>query len=154
MAKTYTPERFSAPEQERPTIDRLAQMLKPEHSHAKLVGADGEEILLPESVHDLFREVLEVLLDGHAVSIMPSHHELSTQEAADFLNISRPYLYKLLNEGQISYHKAGTHRRIRCDDLNIYKQMRDLKRQQGLKELTQMTEELGLYEDDDFLEED
>jgi excisionase family DNA binding protein len=86
---------------------------------------------------------------GQAISIAPADHELTTQEAADFLNVSRPFLYNLLKEGQIPYHMVGTHKRIHFEDLMLYKELRDRKRREGLKRLTQLTEAMGLYDDEE-----
>ncbi|MEL7075250.1 MAG: excisionase family DNA-binding protein [Cyanobacteria bacterium J06648_1] len=73
--------------------------------------------------------------------------ELSTQQAANFLNVSRPYLIKLLESEEIPYRKVGKHRRILAKDLYEYKAATDAKRSQSLDELTALTEELDLYED-------
>ncbi|MEB3192774.1 MAG: helix-turn-helix domain-containing protein, partial [Snowella sp.] len=69
----------------------------------------------------------------------------SSQEAANLLNVSRPYLYTLLDQGEIAYIKIGTHRRIRFEDLMQYKQKRDNQRHQSLTELTEISQELGFY---------
>ncbi|MDZ8051169.1 MAG: helix-turn-helix domain-containing protein [Aulosira sp. ZfuVER01] len=82
---------------------------------------------------------------GQAVAVVPEERELTTQQAANFLNVSRPYLIKLLEQGEIPYIQVGSHRRVLFDDLKKYKQQRDTERQQGLKELTQFFEEEGLY---------
>ena len=70
----------------------------------------------------------------------------TTQEAADLLNVSRPHLIKLLEEGAINFERVGTHRRIRFEDLMEYKHKRDNERRKALKKLTQMAQEAGLYE--------
>ncbi|WP_407896283.1 excisionase family DNA-binding protein [Scytonema sp. NUACC26] len=74
---------------------------------------------------------------------------MTTQQAADFLNVSQPYLIKLLEQGDIPYIKVETHRRIPFRDLMTYKQQRDIKRRQALQELIEMTEEAGLYEEEE-----
>lgn len=73
--------------------------------------------------------------------------ELSTQQAANFLNVSRPYLIKLLESEEIPYRKVGKHRRVSAKNLYEYKAEIDEKRSQSLDELTALTEELDLYED-------
>ena len=78
---------------------------------------------------------------------MPVHMELTTQEAADLLNVSRQYLVRLLEDGAMPFTKTGTHRRIRFGDLMAYKRARDATRRQGLKRLTRLSEELGLYDE-------
>ncbi|WP_293147200.1 MULTISPECIES: helix-turn-helix domain-containing protein [unclassified Microcoleus] len=72
--------------------------------------------------------------------------ELTTQQAADILNVSRQFLVKLLDEGSIPYIKVGSHRRIQLKDLIIYQEQRKVMRRQGLKELTQFLQEEGFYE--------
>ena len=74
------------------------------------------------------------------------NRQLTTQQAADILNVSRLFLVKLLDEGAIPYIKVGSHRRIQLKDLIIYQEQRKVKRRQGLKELTQFLQEEGFYE--------
>lgn len=76
---------------------------------------------------------------------MPESSELTTQQAAEFLNVSRPYLVKLVESGEIPFRLVGTHHRIRFRDLEEYKNRDDLKRRQAADELTQLTQDLGLY---------
>jgi excisionase family DNA binding protein len=73
--------------------------------------------------------------------------ELTTQQAADLLNVSRPHLGKLLEQGDIPFTKAGTHRRIALGDVMAYKQRRDADRRKALTEVTHMGEDLGLYDE-------
>jgi excisionase family DNA binding protein len=72
---------------------------------------------------------------GNAVTIIPIHAELTTQEAADYLNVSRPYLIRLLEEKRIPFHMVGTHRRVRFRDLEAYQSETETKRQQAMEEL-------------------
>ena len=112
----------------------------------QLLGAQGEEITLPESVITALRQFTHFLANGNAVAIVPINKALTTQEAADILNISRPYLIKLLNEGALPYTKVGTHRRIQFEDVIAYKQRRDEERHRMLDELAALNEEMGLYD--------
>jgi excisionase family DNA binding protein len=90
--------------------------------------------------------VVIYLSEGKAVSIVPVNTELTTQEAADILNVSRPYLIKILEKGLIPFSKVGTHRRIRFSDLMKFKENRDTQQQEGLAEITRITQELGTYD--------
>ncbi|NKB17146.1 MAG: helix-turn-helix domain-containing protein [Pseudanabaena sp. CRU_2_10] len=137
------PNSVFAPETDTQTIQRLEVML--EKAHPKLVGMDGEEIPLPDSIYQALRQVIHMMAAGQVISLVPYDHYLSSQEAADLLNVSRPYLYTLLEQGQIPYIKVGTHRRIQFEDLIKYKQQRDGQRRQALSELALMSQELGFY---------
>ena len=111
----------------------------------KLVGP-GFTMELPESVFRALCQIVYHMLQGHAVSIIPVSKEITTQEAADFLNVSRPYLVKLLEQGEIPFIKVGTHRRIRFSDVLEYKQRRDEVRKRGLAEITHIAEDAGVYD--------
>lgn len=113
---------------------------------AKLLGPHGEQIELPSSVTHALTAVVHYLAHGRAISLAPLGKNLTTQQAADLLNVSRPYLIKLLESGQIPYGKTGTHRRILLDDVLAYKQRLDSERRHGLAELAQLSQEFG--EDD------
>ena len=99
---------------------------------------------LPEGVGSLVQSLLREVALGHAVQLVPVHAELRTQEAADLLGVSRPHLVKLLDEGKLFSWKAGTHRRVKLQDLLTYRDQRDAERQQALQELADLDQELGL----------
>jgi excisionase family DNA binding protein len=113
---------------------------------ATLVLSDGERLDVPASAMKSLLQVVEMLANGDAVSLVPVHRELTTQEAADLLNISRQYLVRMLDRGDIPSHKVGTHRRVALDDVMAYRRKRDVERREGLAELTQLSQELGLYD--------
>ncbi len=104
----------------------------------------GGTIKLPASVVMMLVRILEEMGRGNAVTLIPVHAELTTQEAADMLNISRPSLIELLEQGKIEYRKVGTHRRVRFDDLMMYKRRADAARKAALEELVAYDQELGL----------
>jgi excisionase family DNA binding protein len=81
---------------------------------------------------------------GNAVKLLPIHAELTTQEAADLLNVSRPTLIRLLNEGKIEFHKVGTHRRVPFKSALAYKRQIDEERKAALAELVAYDQELGI----------
>ncbi|MCO7516112.1 helix-turn-helix domain-containing protein [Pseudomonas guariconensis] len=99
---------------------------------------------LPTSALRLLVDILGELAQGNSVRVVPIHAELTTQEAADLLNVSRPHLVKLLEEGKLPFHKAGRHRRVLFSDLMTYKQKRDQASRKALDELANLSEELGL----------
>ncbi|MBN3907191.1 MAG: helix-turn-helix domain-containing protein [Nostoc sp. NMS1] len=127
-------------------IRQLEHILNQENSQLKLVAANGEEITITDSVFRVLREVVQAMASGKNVSIVTYNPELTTQQAADLLNVSRPYLIKLLEQGELPYIMVGTHRRVKFENLRKYKQQRDTKRRQLLDELIAESQELGFYE--------
>ncbi len=107
--------------------------------------AGDDSLVVPREATVLLAKILGFLASGEGVNVMPDSAELTTQQAAEFLNVSRPYLIKLLESGEIPYRLVGTHRRIRFRDLDEYKSRDDLKRRRAADELTQLTQDLGLY---------
>ncbi|WP_375515465.1 helix-turn-helix domain-containing protein [uncultured Nostoc sp.] len=136
-----------SPQLEAQSIE-LERILSVKGSQAKLVGANGEKITIPEPIYQVLLQVVHAMASGQAISIVPQEQELTTQQAAEYLNVSRPYLIKLLEQGDIHYIKVGSHRRVRFDDLMKYKQHRDTKRREGLKELTQFLQDEGFYDEE------
>lgn len=113
---------------------------------AKLVGADGDTIEIPSSLYQLIRQIVPLLKRGDAVALVPYHQELTTQEAADFLNMSRQFLVNLLERGELPFTKVGTHRRVRFHDLQAYKERRRDERRRSLAAITALSEESGEYD--------
>ena len=111
-----------------------------------VVGKDGEthQVKMPASAVKLMIEVLTQLGQGNSVNITPIHAELTTQEAADILNMSRPTLIKLLDSGDIPHSRTGNRRKVAFVDVMNYKQAIDAKRLSALDELTALDQELGL----------
>ncbi len=101
-------------------------------------------VTLPTSFVRLMVDALAEIGKGNAVSIIPIHAELTSQEAADVLNVSRPYLIQLLDKGEIPFRKVNTHRRIRYDDVMAYKNRVDADRRAALEELAALDQEIGL----------
>ncbi len=101
-------------------------------------------IKLPASVVPLLVRILDETARGNAVTLIPVHAELTTQEAADMLNISRPSLIQLLDEKKIEYRRVGTHRRVRFDALIAYKRQADADRRAVLAELAAYDQEIGI----------
>ncbi len=142
----------AAPEDQRERLAALLHLLEQVRPEAdepaayKLVTPTGEVTELPESVFLLLERVIEVLARGDAITVVPVGKELTTQQAANILNVSRQYLVRLLDEGRIPHRKTGTHRRVRMEDLLAYKRQRDQSRREGLRELSRMTEDFGGYD--------
>ena len=114
---------------------------------AKLNFLDGStkkplEITLTPALSNLLMEVLRFVGNGDAVTLVPVNKMLTTQQAADILNVSRPFLISLLEGKQIDYSLVGRHRRIKADNLFAYKRTRDEKRGQSLSALAEMDAEL------------
>jgi excisionase family DNA binding protein len=104
----------------------------------------AHRIELPTSALRLLVDILAELADGNAVKVVPIHAELTTQEAADLLNVSRPHLVKLLEEGVVPFHKTGKHRRVLFADLMRYREQREEASHAAMDELAKQAQELRL----------
>ncbi len=114
-------------------------------SAARLLSAGGAPVELPASVREVLVRVVRELAEGNAVTVLPVHAELTTQEAADLLNVSRPYLIGLLDDHVLPCTRtAGNHRRLRLVDVLAYKRSRDAARRAALDEMSEEAERLGL----------
>lgn len=111
-----------------------------------LTAPNGEPMTMPVEAQRLLAAVVHELVLGNAVTIAPVHTELTTQEAADLLNVSRPFLVKLLESGTIPFHRVGTHRRIRRPDMLAYMRTRSESRRAALAAMAREAQELDLYE--------
>ena len=105
-------------------------------------GAKAAVVELPPAISRLMLDLLLSIGKGEAVTLVPFGVELSTQQAADMLDVSRPFLVKLIENKQIPHYKIGTHRRVRAEDLLAYKQRRDRMRNDALTRLARMGKEI------------
>ncbi len=146
MAAEALSERLPTPEETRKASEAISAMAKAFTDERGLplnVREDGAEIRieLPPAIGKLLLDLLAHIARGEMVTFVPYEAELSTQKAADLLNVSRPFLTKLLKTGEIPFHRVGSHRRVRADDLLAYKERRDRERAKALKELQRLGQE-------------
>ena len=151
LIRRMTP--VAAPPEQKAQVEALSKALegmvhspKRRAPKCKLVGPKGETIALPESVFYMLERVAEVLARGDSITVVPVGREVTTQQAANLLNVSRQYLVRLLDEGRIAYRKTGKHRRLRIEDVLAFKEKRDKDRRAGLRELSQLSQEFGGYD--------
>jgi excisionase family DNA binding protein len=135
---------ISIPETQEGQIRDLRRLIQ--KGGAKLVGPDGRQIAIPEPVHDLLLMILENLQTGKAISIVPEHQQLTTQRAANILGVSRPFLVRLVENGDIPFHMVGSHRRIYLRDLLDYKRRRDAARHEAINNMARTEMEAGTYD--------
>lgn len=129
------------------TVRRLATgKSKGAELHVQLVenGQAGELLPVPASAMTLFIQLLNELAAGNTVTLVPSQRELTTQEAADLLNVSRPFLLNLLEKGELPFRTVGGHRRVNFSDVIAYKQQIDTARLQVLAELAEQAQKLDM----------
>jgi excisionase family DNA binding protein len=119
---------------------------KIQRSRAKLVGPDGKTQSLPVSLYEFLVKLIADLCEGQSVAIVQNDAQLTTVEGARMLGVSRQFLIKLLERGDIPHHMVGTHRRIYVRDLLAYKAKLDSNRRKILDDLTRAEAEDGIYD--------
>lgn len=125
----------------------IASVIEDENYTLNVVHEKGEPaapITLTPAIAQTFLEVLRLISSGSGFKMIPVNAELTTQEAADLLNVSRPFLVKLLEERMIPFHKIGRHRRVRAEDVFVYKDKRDRERAEALAAMAALDAEAGL----------
>jgi excisionase family DNA binding protein len=140
--ETRVPLAISAGDQKQ--VQELYQKIQ--RSRAKLVGPDGKTQSLPVSLYEFLVKLIADLCEGQSVAIVQNDAQLTTVEAGRMLGVSRQFLVKVLERGEIPHHMVGTHRRVYVRDLLAYKTRRDSKRRQILDDLTRAEAEDGLYD--------
>ncbi|GAA4606061.1 hypothetical protein GCM10023195_21420 [Actinoallomurus liliacearum] len=120
-------------------------MRHPDRENIPVTGELGgeEAVVLPREAVSLFAYILAQAAEGRGVSVIPSHAEFTTQQAADVLNVSRPFLIGLLEAGKIPYRMVGRHRRITVEALMEYKRRDDQERRAAADDLAALGQELG-----------
>jgi excisionase family DNA binding protein len=111
-----------------------------------LVGPNEERLELPEPVYRALRDAVDILGRGDAIVMGSVHQKLTTTEAADLLGISRQYLTRLIDRGELPHEMVGRHRRVHLGDVLAYRSRRAVERRKALSEMTKLDVELGAYE--------
>lgn len=147
---TETLEAVVQPERdERDALDELQQSVDGPFQAGYspcLIAPDGSHLELPHSVFVALRTVIRGMAAGRTMVLSPSDKLLTTQQAAELLQVSRPHLIKLLDEGKIPYELVGTHRRLKFGDVIAYRVARGSERRDALRELSQLSaQEKGGY---------
>lgn len=126
----------------------LSTFLAQHDQPAVLVGPDGQTVPLPLEAYRVLVDVAAAMREGKAITVAPVDQLLTTQEAADFLGISRPTLVKLLEAGDIAYERpaAGRHRRVRLQDVIDYQRTQRISRRASLDAITAEAADAGLYD--------
>lgn len=130
-----------------PIISQILGRHRKEHNfdeRIEFIDEKGEQVILPASALELLKNILVQMAQGNAITLIPVYAELTTQQAAEILNVSRPYLVKLLENGDIPFTKKGTHRRVLFKDVQTYKTMIDNQRMKALDELTSQAQALDM----------
>lgn len=110
----------------------------------EMTVADGGHLEMPGPAAELMMRILGKMAAGQGVTVIPMNAELTTQQAADLLNVSRPYLVRLLESGQIEFRKVGTHRRVMAESLYDYKRRALVAQKDAADELSALGQEMGL----------
>jgi excisionase family DNA binding protein len=142
VARATEREPTTIDERERGALGIIERLL--DHDEVSVaVQASGrtQSIELPETAVRLLRDLVHHLARGQSVSVVPTVEMMTTQEAANYLQVSRPFLVKLLEQGAIPFEKAGTHRRVRFADVKAYQEQR-----RALAMLTELSQQVGLYD--------
>ncbi len=143
---------LSTEEAELAKVAQRCIMASLDHSRAHriaLIDSDGgtdssPTLELPPKVLRFFAEMLGAMAEQKLVTLVPQKHELTTQEAAAFLNVSRPFVIKEIEAGKIPHRKVGRHRRVTFTDLVKYQRASQAASDQALQDLTDQAQQLGL----------
>ncbi|MCL4791454.1 MAG: helix-turn-helix domain-containing protein [Gammaproteobacteria bacterium] len=143
LAHLPTPQEI---EQAKDSSRTLAKYANADRVQLSLKGSNGlsDDLILPGHVLQILLEVLAEMGKGNAISLVPMHQELSTQEAAHLLNVSRPFLVGLLEKGEIPFRKVGAHRRVYLRDVMAYKERTDRQRGKVLDALAVLSQQEGM----------
>lgn len=147
MSVEPTEKTMQISEQDRELLEKLSEVING-NERPVLLGREGAHIQFPEPVFHHLTHIVRAMLQGQSVSVLAENEAFTTQAAADFLGVSRPHLVKMLEEGDIPFHRVGSHRRVQLKDLRRYQKKRDAERRDSLNALTKRIEAEGFYEDE------
>jgi len=150
MAATVLEEPVTAPSAEAEDIEKLNEALTLNEALSGkrfgiLVSPDGDQLIIPETVYETMRSVVNLLAEGDSFQLVPLRKQLTTQQAADLLNMSRPHLIKLLEQKEIPFEYVGSHRRVAFDEVMKYKRTRAQARRKSFSRMSQIAKEAGDY---------
>jgi excisionase family DNA binding protein len=124
------------------SLDDQIEAIYGHHGSAQLVDREGNATEIPDAALRALRLIVRRMAHGERLALVSHGEELTTQQAADLLHVSRPHLVKLLDRGDIPSHKVGSHRRVQTADLLAYRAKRDAMRRAKLDELVRISQEL------------
>lgn len=143
MPITLEPEQ-AALAKEAAEVAQVLEHAENERQPARLVDPHGHEVELPGPLFEVLSSIADQLQRGNGVVIMPAHKLLTSNQAAEIINVSRPHLIKLLDEKAIPFEYVGTHRRVRLSDVVAYQERRNAEREAALGEMVELGEAEGL----------
>jgi excisionase family DNA binding protein len=118
---------------------------EPHARRAALIGPNGERVEIPAPIYDILHDVVHHMARGESIRVLPVNKELTTQQAADILNISRTFLVRLLDRGEIPFDRPNSHRRVLLNDVLAYRERRSARRRQAIQDLADQSQALGQY---------
>jgi excisionase family DNA binding protein len=139
-----TQQPITLPQTEQLQVQELERMLH--IGVPALISSSGDRIELPHTVYEVLRKVVELMVRGQAITLVPDKQVVTTQRAADLLGMSRPFFVKLLQAGVMAHHRVCNQRRVYLGDVLQYAKKRDQERQAALDRLSKEAFEAGLYE--------
>lgn len=142
MPITLDPERGSLAK-DAAEVAKVLEHSETEKQPAKLVDPHGHSVELPAPLFEVLTSIADHLRRGNGVVVMPAHKLLTSNEAAEILNMSRPHLIKLLDEKVIPFEYVGTHRRVRLSDVLVYQEGRNAARESALAEMVALRDDAG-----------
>lgn len=137
-----TPEEQETAKESLTTLRKVNSAIK--HQTSQLITVEGKSLLIPSTALRLLEKALDEMAAGNCVQITAIETELTTQQAADLLNVSRPHLVKLLDSGKIPFRKVGSHRKVTVKAIKKYEEELRRKRKEALQFLVDQAQEMGL----------